>query len=203
MKGSNMAKVIGLTGSIGTGKSSISDYCRQRGIIVVDADEVVRQLYLTEEFCREMVLQFGREILDREGKIDRKRLADRVFKNETLREKLNRLIHPIVREKFLEAKERYREEELLFFDIPLLFETGMDILVDIKVVVTADEEKTIERIVSRDGRTRGEAERILSSQLSQYDKISKADYVIENNGSLQELYQKVDELIEGIKRKEI
>lgn len=203
MKGSNMAKVIGLTGSIGTGKSSISDYCRQRGIIVVDADEVVRQLYLTEEFCQEMVLQFGREILDREGKIDRKRLADRVFKDKTLREKLNRLIHPIVREKFLEAKERYCEQDLLFFDIPLLFETGMDVLVDIKVVVTADEEKTVERIVSRDGRTRGEAKRILSSQLSQYDKISKADYVIENNGRLEELYQKVDELIEGIKRKEI
>lgn len=198
-----MVKKIGLTGSIGTGKSCVSQYLKQRGIAVIDADQIVRELYLEENFCKKIAELFGAEVLDQEGKIDKKKLAAQVFGRDELRKKLNNIVHPLVRKTLLEESERYKEEEMVLYDIPLLFETGMDSLVDLKVVVVADKDRVRTRVHLRDGRPMEEIERIFSSQLSQEQKIERADFVIENNSSLEELYIKADELIEKIKEIEI
>lgn len=185
---------IGLTGSIGAGKSTVSSYLKKRGYVVLDADRVVHDLYEQRFFCEMLAKEFGREFLDEEGFIDRRRLSGAVFENEVMRENLNRLVHPLVIRRLLEEARCFKEKKIIY-DVPLLFETGMDRYMDAVIVVVSEEEVSKRRVQLRDKRSYQEIEKIFERQISQEEKLKKADFVIRNDSSLEELFQRVDEIL--------
>lgn len=183
--------IIGLTGGIASGKSTVSNFFKELGVEIVDADIVAREISERKVIIDEICNIFGRDILDENGKIVRGKLRERVFQDRELVQKLNSIIHPQVIEYFKERRERNRRDELLIFDIPLLYEAKMDALCDKVIVVGVDRKKQIERVIQRDGSSEEVARNIIANQMSLDDKIKRADIVIMNDGTLEELKGKV------------
>lgn len=190
---------IGLTGSIGAGKSTVSSYLKKCGYIVLDADQTVHDLYEQDSFLKMFEKEFGRKFLDEEGLIDRRELSKGVFEDEAMRKRLNRLVHPLViRRLFEEASSCGRDK--VIYDVPLLFETKMDLYMDAIIVVVSEEELSKKRVQLRDKRSRWEVDKIFDRQLSQEEKIKKADFVIRNDSSLEQLFLKIDEMLPELDR---
>lgn len=192
---------IGLTGSIGTGKSTVSKLLRERGIAVIDADLLAREIVKKGQEClNDLKNVFGNQVLTSDGELDRKKLGQIVFSDDSKLELLNSVTHPHIRRRMkaqmneLESKNN----KVLVLDIPLLFEAKMEDLVDIILVVFAKEEIQIKRIMERDNCTQEEAMRIIKTQISQQDKISKSDYTIDNSGTIEELKEKLNGFLEKI-----
>lgn len=192
---------IGLTGSIGTGKSTVSKLLRERGIAVIDADLLAREIVKKGQEClNDLKNVFGNQVLTSDGELDRKKLGQIVFSDDSKLELLNSVTHPHIRRRMkaqmneLESKNN----KVLVLDIPLLFEAKMEDLVDIILVVFAKEEIQIKRIMERDNCTQEEAMRIIKAQISQQDKISKSDYTIDNSGTIEELKEKLNGFLEKI-----
>ena len=183
--------IIGLTGGIASGKSTVSNFFKELGVEIVDADIVAREISERKVTIDEICNIFGRDILDENGKIVRGKLRERVFQDRELVQKLNSIIHPQVIEYFKERRERNRRDELLIFDIPLLYEAKMDALCDKVIVVGVDRKKQIERVIQRDGSSEEVARNIIANQMSLDDKIKRADIQIMNDGTLEELKGKV------------
>lgn len=183
--------IIGLTGGIASGKSTVSNFFKELGVEIVDADIVAREISERKATIDEICNIFGRDILDKNGKIVRGKLRERVFQDRELVQKLNSIIHPQVIEYFKERRERNRRDELLIFDIPLLYEAKMDALCDKVIVVGLDKKKQIERVVQRDGSSEEVAKNIVANQMPLEDKIKRANFVIMNDGTLEELKGKV------------
>jgi dephospho-CoA kinase len=183
--------IIGLTGGIASGKSTVSNFFKELGVEIVDADIVAREISERKATIDEICNIFGRDILDENGRIVREKLRERVFQDKRLVQKLNSIIHPQVIEYFKERRERNRRDELLIFDIPLLYEAKMDTLCDKVIVVGVDRKKQIERVIQRDGSSEEVARNIIANQMSLDDKIKRADIVIMNDGTLEELKGKV------------
>lgn len=183
--------IIGLTGGIASGKSTVSNFFKELGVEIIDADIVAREISEKKATIDEICNIFGRDILDENGRIVREKLRERVFQDKRLVQKLNSIIHPQVIEYFKERRERNRRDELLIFDIPLLYEAKMDTLCDKVIVVGVDRKKQIERVIQRDGSSEEVARNIIANQMSLDDKIKRADIVIMNDGTLEELKGKV------------
>ena len=183
--------IIGLTGGIASGKSTVSNFFKELGVKVIDADIVAREISERKATIDEICNIFGRDILDENGRIVREKLRERVFQDKRLVQKLNSIIHPQVIEYFKERRERNRRDELLIFDVPLLYEAKMDALCDKVIVVGVDRKKQIERVIQRDGSSEEVARNIIANQMSLDDKIKRADIVIMNDGTLEELKGKV------------
>ena len=193
-------KVIGLTGSIGSGKSAVSDIIKKAGIPVIDADVISKEAVAKGSKGLEMIArQFGDGFIDRDGNLDRKKLAGLVFENEDARKKLNGIVHPLVIEEFLRQKKLYEEQgrEMVVFDCPLLLEQNLERLVDTVVVVHTSEDVQIERIMKRDAMTREEAVARIRSQMKSSEKLEKADIAIDNSYSLEKLNETVLDLIDN------
>lgn len=183
--------IIGLTGGIASGKSTVSNFFKELGVKVIDADIVAREISERKATIDEICNIFGRDILDENGRIVREKLRERVFQDKRLVQKLNSIIHPQVIEYFKERKDENREDELLIFDVPLLYEAKMDTLCDKVIVIGVDRKKQIERVIQRDGSSEEVARNIIANQMSLDDKIKRADIVIMNDGTLEELKGKV------------
>lgn len=183
--------IIGLTGGIASGKSTVSNFFKELGVKVIDADIVAREISERKATIDEICNIFGRDILDENERIVREKLRERVFQDKRLVQKLNSIIHPQVIEYFKERKDENREDELLIFDVPLLYEAKMDTLCDKVIVVGVDRKKQIERVIQRDGSSEEVARNIIANQMSLDDKIKRADIVIMNDGTLEELKGKV------------
>ena len=183
--------IIGLTGGIASGKSTVSNFFKELGVKVIDADIVAREISERKATIDKICNIFGRDILDENGRIVREKLRERVFQDRELVQKLNSIIHPQVIEYFKERRERNRRDELLIFDIPLLYEAKMDALCDKVIVVGVDRKKQIERVIQRDGSSEEVARNIIANQMSLDDKIKRADIVIMNDGTMEELKGKV------------
>ena len=145
----------------------------------------------------EIILTFGNKILDKNGNIDRKKLKEIVFENKEKLKRLNAIIHPKVIDFYKELKEK-KTDKVIIFDVPLLFESGIDKFCDKILVVISDYEIQLNRIVGRDKIDRNLAEKIIKSQLSNEERIKKADVVIENNSNLEDLFEKVERFCETI-----
>ncbi len=200
--------IIGLTGGIASGKSTVSDYLNEKAFLIYDADEIAKKIFEKEEITKEIILNFGESILESgsKNKIDRKKLKEIVFKNKDKLRVLNSIIHPKVYDYFREIrnkggnfKSRSKDSHIVF-DVPLLFESGIDKLCDKIILIVADSDTQIERIKMRDNISEELAKKIISSQLSNDEKIKKSDYIIKNNGSLEQLLKKVDKFIEEIEK---
>ncbi|MFW2441110.1 MAG: dephospho-CoA kinase [Arenicellales bacterium] len=195
---------IGLTGGIGSGKTTVANYFSSLAIDVIDADEIVHQISVPGQKCFDAITEhFGEDILNADGTIDRRALSNKVFRNETARNKLETILHPAVRAAMALAVQKVRSPYCILV-IPLLVETGFTELVDRVLVVTADREKRIAWIKQRNGLSDDQIESIMAAQACDEERINIADDIIENNASLESLLQQVkllDQKYRGIRLK--
>ncbi len=182
-------KVIGITGGIGSGKSTVTAMIRDLGIPVIDADEISRKLSEKGGKVWQAIYDsFGPGFFLPDGALDRRALAELVFSDGDKREMLNRLTHPLIRQEVLKRIEEIRRKGLhriVFVDVPLLFESGWDQMVDETWVVAVPENIQIERLIKRDGFTVSQARQRIRSQMSLEEKCKRADIVIDNSLSLE------------------
>lgn len=193
--------IVGLTGGIASGKSTVSNYFREFGAEVLDADVVAKELSEKEENVAKIIEIFGDEILDENGNISRKKMRERAFLEKDKLKQLNELLHPQVIEVFKNKKENTKEDEIVIFDIPLLFEAGMESLCDTVIVVYISKRVQLERMMKRDRHGIDLAERIIESQMSMSDKIDKADIIINNNCTLEDLKNNVNVVYYNLQKK--
>ncbi|MFG6116488.1 dephospho-CoA kinase [Halobacillus sp. MO56] len=193
-----MTLVIGLTGSIASGKSTVSLMFDDYDIPVIDADKISREVVIPgEKAYHEIVTEFGESILREDGSIDRKKLGSIVFKEEDKRKRLNNIVHPAVRKRMIERRDHFCNQEVpaVVMDIPLLFESELTHLVDKTLVVYADENVQLERLMERDGSVQEEAIQRINAQLPVKKKAEMADEVIDNNGTKHESYQQLNAIL--------
>ena len=198
-----MTRVIGLTGGIGTGKSTVSRLLAALGAVVIDADAIVRELQAPgSPVLTEIADALGADVLDAAGTLDRARVADRVFRDPAQRHRLNTIMHPRVGAEMARRSEAARRAgvPLIVMDIPLLFENRPRDRAaarggaDATVLVYAPRSAQIERTVARDGCTREQAEDRIAAQLPIDEKRALADHVIDNTGALSDTERQVREL---------
>ncbi|MCD6152937.1 MAG: dephospho-CoA kinase [Syntrophobacterales bacterium] len=189
---------VGLTGGIGSGKSTIDRLFSAKGAYIIDFDALT---YFVEEPNRqawkEIVEHFGKKILNADDTINRKKLGEIVFRDRKKLNKLNSIVHPVVInewQKRIENIRKEKEDAIIISDIPLLIEIGLHNRVDIRILVYISPEEQIKRIIKRDGYSIKKAEYRLNSQMSIDDKIPYADFVINNEGPLKETSKIVDEI---------
>jgi dephospho-CoA kinase len=186
---SKLSLIIGLTGGIASGKSTVARMLLELGIPVIDADQIAREVVeIGEEAYLQIVEKFGEEILKDDKTIDRAKLGAIVFNDERKRKLLNSIVHPAVRKKMLEQKEQYvkKGEKTIVLDIPLLFESNLTHLVDKIVVVYVEDYIQLERLMTRNGFSKEEAEARIKAQMPLKEKAAKADAVIDNNGTMEQ-----------------
>lgn len=192
-----MTVIIGLTGSIGCGKSTVSNYLRQKNISVIDADLIAKEITtIGKNGLAQIVQSFGSDVLNTDGSLNRRKLGDIVFNDPLALEKLNQITHPLIKKEIEARILTHKDEKILVLDIPLLFETNdYQEIIDISWLVIASESQQIERIMRRDGLTKEQALARINNQMPIEAKISLADRVIDNNGLIKETYQQVDKLL--------
>jgi dephospho-CoA kinase len=189
---------VGLTGGIACGKSTVARMLAEKGAVLIDFDEIA---HAVEDpggpVWREIVRHFGDEILHEGRAIDRRKLGETVFADRAKRELLNRLVHPAIFEEWqrrlAEIRAR-RADAIVVSDIPLLIEAGMKGMVDLVLLVYITPEEQIQRVMTRDGFSREEAERRLGAQMPIDEKLCWADIVVRNGGSPEETRRAVSEV---------
>jgi dephospho-CoA kinase len=188
---------IGLTGGIGSGKSAVSRILRELGAEVIDADQIGHEVYKpgTPGWTR-VVAEFGREVLAADGTIDRRKLGQRVFSDREALLRLNAIVHPLMTERIRERIGALRSGgcRAVVLEAAVLFEAGWDALVDEVWVVTSSEELAVERLVRDRGLSPDEVRRRLASQLPETRRLARADCVVRNTGTLDDLRAEVERL---------
>ena len=192
--------IVGLTGGIGSGKSTILNYFRDHGYPCFESDEVGKKLLEVE--LKETVLKlFGEEVYNAKGILDRKAISKKVFSNSKLLEALNDIVHPAVNETFEKFKKKHQDSPLIVKEAAILIESGSYKSCDIIVLVKAPLDERIKRIVARDSVNESEVIARIDNQWEDEKKEKYADYVVENI-SLEETYEKVKYLIKKLNNKE-
>lgn len=190
-----MAKIIGITGGIGTGKTAVSDYLAGLGYPIIDADVIARQVVEPGTIgLAQLVAFFGDEILLPDGALDRKALGRDVFAHEAHRRVLEAITHPLI-DREVDRQLAMASGEQVFLVAPLLFETEMQERCDEVWLVTTDPERQLERIIARDEVDRDLAEKKVASQLSDDERLRHRPVVLRNDGGLPDLYRQVDLLL--------
>ena len=190
-------KVIGLTGGIGSGKSTVSQLLAELGAVILNADEVGHEaLKPDSEIWRQVVAAFGRQILTPDGNIDRKKLGDIVFGNPESLSRLNQIMHPRMYNMVKARLEEHCQKgtRVVVLEAPLLLEAGWTLLVDEVWVTTAPETTVLKRLEERTGLSQAESLIRIRSQLSPAERVKHADVVINTNCDLDELRSKVKKL---------
>ena len=199
--------VVGLTGGVGTGKSTVSRILRERGYDVIDLDVISHEVIRFPQVVEKIVENFGREVLEEDNSenyvISREKLGKIIFRNKEKRLVLNSIMHPEIltamRGKILEHKlENKTKNKIIFVEIQLLFEVQWEKEFDYILLISASTDMQIRRILNRDNRTYEEALNIINSQMPLDEKRKRSNFVIENNGSIQDLERKVDEFLKEI-----
>lgn len=191
---------VGLTGGIASGKSAVSSRLAEHGAQVIDADLLARQMVAPgSEGLAEVVEQFGQEVLDGHGELDRAALGRIVFDDPAARKRLNAIVHPRVRERSQELREAVAPGSVVIEDIPLLVETGQQDRFDVVVVVQAPYSERIRRLAENRGMSQEEAEARIAAQTGDAERAAVADVVVENSGSLEELQRQADQLWEQLR----
>lgn len=191
-----MALVIGLTGGIGSGKTAVSDRFAALGITVVDADICARIVVEPGRPALDKIADhFGKVVLDNSGKLDRARLRQIIFSNDSERKWLETLLHPLIFEEMLSQLQNAASPYAIFVS-PLLVESGQTALCQRILVVDVPEEIQLERTVSRDSNSAEQVKAIIASQIDRASRLSKADDIITNTGSPDDLTEKVNQLHE-------
>jgi len=191
--------LIGLTGGVATGKSTVAKMFQKCGATVIDADKLAREVVQPgKPAWHEIVRRFGKSVLNSDKTINRQTLGQIVFQNRTKRRQLERIIHPrVAREQARLTRQAARKDPkaVVIYDVPLLFEAGIDKRVDKTVVVTADQTTQLSRLRKRNGLSRSEALRRIRSQISLAKKRRWADYVLDGTMRRSKLVRKVANLL--------
>ena len=195
-------KVIGLTGGIGSGKSTVSQFLAELGVVILNADEVGHKAFKPDsEIWRKVVAAFGRQIVTPDGNIDRKKLGNIVFGNPESLSRLNQIMHPRMYALVKAQLEEYRQQgtRVVVLEAPLLLEAGWTSLVDEVWVTTAPEATVLKRLEERSGMSQAESLTRIRSQLSSAERVRHADVVINTDCDLDELKSKVMKLWQRLK----
>lgn len=187
-------KVYGITGSIATGKSTVTKYLRDKGYLVVDSDKLAYDALTIDLECIEKTKQ--RFNLTGDG-IDRKALGKIVFNDFKAKADLEAIIHPYVIKKIKETINDNQDQELIFLDIPLLYESNLEYLCNKVIVVYLNYQKEVKRLMKRDNIDEKYAKIIISNQINIEEKKSRADIVLDNNGTLENLYLQIEAMLAG------
>ena len=190
--------VMGLTGNISCGKSSVSKMLASRGAIIVDADLLSREIYEYDDVLEEMKLSFPEALVN--GRVDRRVLAGIVFSDKSRLKDLNRISHKKIYELVCQSLERNRDRDLVVIDAALLLEAKFDSLADKLVLVYCNEKVQLDRLMKRDSISSEDALKRIRSQMSQEDKKKMVDYLIDNSGDLEVLENEVEKLIKEIRK---
>lgn len=194
-----MYKIIGLTGGIASGKTTVSNYLKERGFTVLDADEYSRKTTAKNGPAIPAIIDaFGEDIVNADGELNRQKLGSIIFNDNDKRRQLNEIVHPLIREMMNADERKFIETGHVFLDIPLLFENGLDARCDFTVTVFVERETQIARLMGRNDLTVAEAESRINSQMPLEEKARRSDYRLDNNGDLASLYVQIDKLIEEI-----
>lgn len=196
--------VFGLTGGIGSGKSTVANFWRSQGLAVVDADQLAREVVAPgAPALAEIERAFGPEVLDSKGALDRSRLGAIVFGDPAARQRLESIVHPRVRQA---AQARWNAlaaegRRLACYEVPLLFETGQEDSYRPVVVVQVSPHTQLERVLARDGLGPAAAQARVDAQIPLATKAARADYVIHNDGSLEETLAAARDVLTAIERR--
>lgn len=193
-----MTLVVGLTGGIASGKSTVANMLKEMGIEVIDADiEARKAVEIGEVAYEQIVTYFGEDVLNDDHTINRSRLGEIIFNDSAKRQKLNEIVHPDVRRRMNEKKEAAisRGDQVVVLDIPLLFESGLKHMVDVVLLVYVEKDVQLQRLMERNQLTKQEALARIRSQMPIEDKRKLADKVINNNGSIDNTKKQLIELL--------
>jgi dephospho-CoA kinase len=193
---------VGLTGGLGTGKSTVAELLRSKGFSVADADQLAKEAVSPgSQGLQKLVERYGEKILNARQELDRKALADVVFQHPSERQFVESVIHPFVQKSVGELKDQWQRQgqKLAFYDVPLLFEKNLNPQFDAVVVVSAPMELQIPRLKQRTGWSEAEIKMRMESQLPLELKVKAADFVLENSATKKDLSLKIDELISKLR----
>lgn len=209
-------RIIGLTGGIGSGKSTVTDYLISKGFHVLDADKVAREIVMPgSEMLIQLSSSFGKDILLEDGSLNRKKLGDIIFCDPEKKKKFDELMHTrileIIHERIIMIREEYensaeiaikpnqrKKRKVIFIDAPLLFETGLDNSIGETWVIDVDDETRIQRVMKRDGLSRDEIMLRINTQMTRDEKKQRADVLLDNTGDTKTLYKQIDQMLELI-----
>lgn len=200
--------VIGLTGGIGTGKSTVSQILKDRGFPVIDLDVISHEVIEFPSVVEKIVQNFGREVLDEDEAgnytVSREKLGKIIFSDKKKRLALNSIMHPeilkVMHKKILECKSE--KNKIIFVEVQLLFEVQWEKEFDYILLVAAKRDMQVRRVLERDKRSEEEAWNIINSQMSLDEKREKSDFVIENDGNMDDLNKKVDKFLKSLEQQQ-
>ena len=198
-----MARIIGLTGGIASGKSTVTSYLREKGYPVIDADQVVHDLQAPGgELYRVLVDHFGKEILTKEGELDRLALGQRIFSDPSERDWSNRIQGRLIREALAKVRDRQTaQSDLFFMDIPLLIEQHYEEWFESVWLVAVSKETQLMRLMERNHLSELQAQERIVAQMPLDEKRAHADLVLDNNGDLVALYAQLDAALQQLERR--
>jgi dephospho-CoA kinase len=195
--------LVGLTGGVATGKSTVAKMFKQYGAVVINADQLARDVVKPgKPAWRAIVTLFGKTVLNPDRSLDRQALGSIVFRNRTKRRQLERIIHPRVareQQRLVSRIAKRKPHAVVIYEVPLLFEAGVDKRVDEIIVVTADRETQIVRLTKRNGLSRAEALRRIRSQMPLAKKIQQADHVLNGTLPRPSLHKHVGQLLKSLR----
>ena len=198
-----MARIIGITGGIASGKSTVTEFLRQLGYQVIDADQVVHELQEPGGRLYQALLStFGPAILQEDGHLDRPKLGAMIFGNPELLAQSSQIQNQIIREELAGRRDLLAEKEDIFFmDLPLLFELGYESWFDQIWLVDVTEETQLSRLMTRNALSQKEAEKRIAAQLSLQEKRNRADVLIDNNGPLELTQEQLRDTLQKLERR--
>lgn len=192
--------ILGLTGNIASGKSTVARELERRGAVVVDADQLAREVVAPgSDALRQLVEVWGDEILQADGQLDREMMGRKVFADSQARKQLNEIVHPAIARLSVQRLQQLRQENhpLIIYEAPLLYEAGAQTRVDKVLVVTVTPEVQMQRLLARDGLDETQARQRMESQMPQEQKVALADYCIDNSCNWAQTLEQIDELWKG------
>ena len=193
------SKIFGLTGGIGSGKTTVAKMIENMGFPVYYSDSRAKELVNESQFLKSKITQLlGEESYDKQGVYNRKFVSTIVFDNPEKLQALNAIIHPAVKSDFQNWLQKNADKEFVFKETALLFELNLDKACYKSVLVTAEDNSRIKRVMDRDSKTYREVQSIMAKQMPEKDKIKRADFMIYNNGTLEELQTEVEKTIKEI-----
>ncbi|AMR42579.1 dephospho-CoA kinase [Elizabethkingia anophelis] len=193
-----MHKIIGLTGGIGSGKTTVARFIEEMGYPVYNSDTRAKDLVNESADLKSAIIQLlGKQAYDENGLYDRKYVGSVVFSNDELLKQLNAIIHPAVNKDFHDWIKK-QSREIIFKETALLFELKLNLQCDKSLLVTADESIRIKRVMDRDAKTYREVEKVIDNQMPERKKIRLADYIIENNSDMQHLRLNTEKIMTNL-----
>ena len=191
---------LGLTGGIGSGKSEVARRFAQRGALLIDADELSREAVAPGSPGLAEIAHLWPAVVRKDETLDRAALAQIVFDDESARENLNAIIHPEVRRLAAQRENLAEPGQLIVHEVPLLFETGYDALLDASLLIVAPDADRIARVMKRDGSSETQVRARIAAQISPQEARSRATYVIVNDAGLEQLLERADEMYDTVSR---